>query len=502
MIAEDVQRAAAALIAEGERHAAQGAHEAALAAFRRATDAVPQLREAWQAGFASLAVLHRPAEARAFALAWCRASPTDRMAIGGALFNLGVAMRGRFLLGEAAACMRLSRELAPELPSNRLPLWAHLTALSSALYTDDALGSCLQVLADRSQAALHLPAVQLLLQRHQHAIARLADQPADGSYGFFPIHGQIELTGFCQLKCPFCRTGGTLKHDYPEVHRGLMTRETFANIMEQVPSLAYFLFYNWGEPLLHKDLVWFLNAAKELGKITEISTNMQFLPDALAEGIVRSGLNFMRVSCDGTTQEAYESYRKGGSIEKVLRNTRRLVEYKRKLDSPFPVIIYQMIVNRTNEHQADEFSEFARQQGADLVHIMGTSPATPEGYQQIDMVEANDPRFKRFGYGEALTGCSRPWTEISFDWNGDVHLCCNPSGIAEYRLGNINEQPFDEIWNGMRYRYSRRLCSTQQTEDNGFNAPCHTCFRRFPTREMAENDRWGKVVGPLKIGVG
>jgi MoaA/NifB/PqqE/SkfB family radical SAM enzyme len=501
MVTEDVQLTAAAMIAEGQRHAAQGMHDAALTAFRRAIDMVPRLREGWQGSFASLTLLDRPAEARQLADAWCRASPADRLVIGSALFDLGMAMRERYRLGDAAACMRHSRLLAPELPSSQLPLWAHLTALSNALYTDPTLGACVRVLADRSQAASHLPAIHLLLQRHQEAIADLAQQPTDGSYGFFPIHGQIELTAFCQLKCPFCRTGGTLKHDYPEVHRGLMTRETFVNIMEQVPSLAYFLFYNWGEPLLHKDLVWFLSAAKELGKITEISTNMQYLPDALAEGIVRSGLDFMRVSCDGTTQEGYEVYRKGGSLEKVLRNTRRLVEYKRKLDSPFPVIIYQMIVNRSNEHEVEGFTDFARGQGADLVHILGTSPATPEGYQQIGQVEANDPRFKPFGYGEALSGCSRPWAETSFDWNGDVHLCCNPSGIAEYRLGNINEQPFDEIWNGMRYRYSRRLCSTQKTEDNGFNAPCHTCFRRFPTREMAENDRWGKVVGPLKIGV-
>jgi MoaA/NifB/PqqE/SkfB family radical SAM enzyme len=502
MIAEDVQHAAAALVAEGQRHAAQGAHDAALAAFRRAVEMAPRLREGWQGGFASLVLLNRPTEAQSLADDWCRASPADRLMIGGVLFDLGMAMRAGFSLGEAAACMRHSRLLAPELPSSKLPLWAHLTALSNVLYTDPALAACVQTLGDRSQAANHLSAVRVLLHRHQEAIARLADQPADGSYGYFPIHGQIELTAFCQLKCPFCRTGGTLKHDYPEVHRGLMTRETFTTIMEQVPSLAYFLFYNWGEPLLHKDLVWFLSAAKELGKICEISTNMQYLPDALAEGIVQSGLDFIRVSCDGTTQEGYEVYRRGGSIEKVLRNTKRLVDAKRKFDSPFPLIIYQMIVNRSNEHEVEGFTEFAREQGADIVHMLGTSPATPEGYRQIDQVEANDPRFKRFGYGEALTSCTRPWDEVSFDWNGDVHLCCNPSGVAEYRLGNINEQPFDEIWNGMRYRYSRRLCSTQKVEDNGFNAPCHTCFRRFPTREMAENDRWGKVVGPLTIGVG
>jgi MoaA/NifB/PqqE/SkfB family radical SAM enzyme len=357
------------------------------------------------------------------------------------------------------------------------------------------------VLAQPEHADLHLPALQMLMDRHADAVARQTDKPADGRYDFFPLRAQVELTGYCQLRCPFCRTGTALRRDYPEVHRGLMTRETFAKIVEQVPSLVYLLFYNWGEPLLHKDVVWFLNAAHELGQFTEISTNMQYLPDAMAEGMVRAGLNFIRVSCDGTTQEGYQVYRQGGSLKKLLDNTKKLVDWKRKLDSPFPIVIFQMVVNRFNEHQVDEYQAFAERHGADLVHIIGTSPTTPEGYLKMDAFEANDPRFKRFGYGEALSSCNRPWTEISFDWQGDVHLCCNPSGIREYRMGNINEQPFDDIWNGGRYRYARRICGTGKAEDIGFNAPCHTCFRRFPTREMAEQDRWGRVVGPLQIGV-
>ncbi|MBV8168723.1 MAG: SPASM domain-containing protein [Alphaproteobacteria bacterium] len=501
MTSQEAERDAAAMVATAERQAATGQSEAALAAFRRAIEIDPQHRAGWQGALAMLGRLGRAAEACDLADAWFRARFGDRTAIGNALFDIGTSLRDRAKLSDAARCLRHARRLAPELPSSQLPLWAHLTALAGEIGNDTTLNGALHVLADPSRADLHLPVIQLLLQRHQEAIARVG-AAGDGSFAFFPLHGQIELTTYCQLRCPFCRTGGALKHDYPEIERGLMSRETFAAIMEKVPSLFYFLFYNWGEPLLHKDLLWFLEAARDLGKLTEISTNMQHLPEPLAEGIVRANLNFMRVSCDGTTQEAYEVYRSGGSLAKVLANTRRLVEWKRRLDSPFPVIIYQMVVNRFNEHQVAEYQAFAKQQGADLIHILGTSPTTPEGYLRMGELEANDPRFKRFGYGEPLSACERPWAEISFDWNGDVHLCCNPSGVADYRMGNINAQPFDEIWNGMRYRYARRFCTTQKAEDIGVNLPCHTCFRRFPTQAMADGDRWGRAVGPLAIGVG
>jgi MoaA/NifB/PqqE/SkfB family radical SAM enzyme len=498
---DDSARAAATLFAAGQHHVANGANEAAYACFRQVTELQPSEVAGWQSALGMLAQLGRGADARSLAEAWFRATPNARDDIGRTMFAVGQALRRRGSLGDAAACFNHSRRIAPELASSQLPPWLPLTALWETAATDPVLGSVTQVLADRSQADLHLPVVQMLLNQHHSAVASLTDQPSDGSYAFYPLHAQVELTGYCQLRCPFCRTGADLRRDYPEVHRGLMTRETFLRIMEQVPSLAHLLLYNWGEPLLHKDLVWFLDAAKSLGKITEISSNMQFLPDAMAEGMVRAPLDFIRVSCDGTTQKAYEVYRKGGSLEKLLANADKLVDYKRKYDSPFPVIIFQMVVNRFNEHEVDGYEAFAKAHGADLIHLLGTSPVTPEGYRQMDAFEANDPRFKRFGYGDALSSCARPWTEVSFDWNGDVHLCCNPSGIAEYRMGNINEQAFDEIWNGMRYRYVRRLCTTQKVEDIGFNAPCHTCFRRFPTKEMAERDRWGQVVGPLKIGV-
>ena len=498
---DEASRDAATLVADAERHARTGDDGAALASLRRAVEVAPRDANAWRGAFVCLARLGRGAEARALSDAWFRAMPDARVEIGSTLFALGEALRQKGRLAEAATCMSHSRRLAPELASSQLPLWAHLTALSKTIATDEALGSIVQVLADRTQADLHLPAVQTLIQRLHSAVANHSEPSEDGRFDFFPLHAQVELTGYCQLRCPFCRTGGTLRRDYPEVHRGFMTRETFVRLVEQVPSLLYLLLYNWGEPLLHKDLVWFLQAAKDLGKITEISSNMQFLPDAMAEGMVRAPLDFIRVSCDGTSQEGYQAYRQGGSLEKLLANTRKLVDYKRKHESPFPVIIFQMVVNRFNEHEVEGYEAFAKMHGADLTHILGTSPTTPEGYLEMNAFEANDPRFKRFGYGEPLDSCQRPMTEISFDWNGDVHLCCNPSGIAEYRLGNINEQPFDEIWNGARYRYARRLCTSQKVEDNGFNAPCHTCFRRFPTKEMAENDRWGRVVEGLRIGV-
>src|SRR5579862_8694087 len=119
------QDALSAMAAEGRRHAAEGADETALAAFRQTIATRPGLRDGWQGAFACLVKLGRGAEARQLADGWMRALPGDRIVIASALFDLGMVMRARAALNEAAKCIQQSRRIAPELPSSQLPPWAH-----------------------------------------------------------------------------------------------------------------------------------------------------------------------------------------------------------------------------------------------------------------------------------------------------------------------------------------------------------------------------------------
>lgn len=287
-----------------------------------------------------------------------------------------------------------------------------------------------------------------------------------------PVTAEIELTAHCQLNCPFCRTGVDLRKKYKDIPRGLLSRDSLLRILEQIPSLHMISMYNWGEPFLHPHVIDMVRIVKEHGKYCELSTNMQLMSDELAQGLIDAGLDRLRISCDGTTQEAYEAYRRGGRLDKVIEHSRLLAEKKRAAGRITPVMIFQMVVNRFNEHQADAMLDFARDAGADMVERIGICPATPEGSQLLDHFAPSDPRFPRYTPTNALTGCRQPWRHVSIDWNGDVYTCCNPSGIKRYTMGNITEAPFEEIWNNQRYRYARRLIRTGQPEENGLALPC------------------------------
>ncbi|MBI3582259.1 MAG: hypothetical protein HY098_09355, partial [Nitrospinae bacterium] len=69
---------------------------------------------------------------------------------------------------------------------------------------------------------------------------------------------------------------------------------------------------------------------------------------------VESGLDRLIISIDGTTQETYEHYRVGGELQKVIEGTKNILTWKKKLRSKKPYVIFQFLVVRPNEHQAEE----------------------------------------------------------------------------------------------------------------------------------------------------
>ncbi len=173
---------------------------------------------------------------------------------------------------------------------------------------------------------------------------------------------------------------------------GLLSTDTLGTILERLPSLFLVSLYNLGEPFLHPDLVSIIRTAKSFGMICEISTNMQIMTPELADGLIDSGLDFLRISCDGTTQDAYGAYRKQGDLRKVLDHAELLSERTRERNSKFPIMIFQMVVNRDNEHQADEFPAFAHDNGADVVDVVPLCPMTWEGAEVLKDYEPTDER--------------------------------------------------------------------------------------------------------------
>lgn len=76
------------------------------------------------------------------------------------------------------------------------------------------------------------------------------------------------------------------------------------------------------------------------------------------------------------------------------------------------------------------------------------------------MVDEVKERFPHF--------CSMSTNYVKIEPNGEVYPCCR--GPRELLMGNVNDQPMSEIWNGERYREFRRRMHAKDYHD-----VCSTC---------------------------
>ena len=86
----------------------------------------------------------------------------------------------------------------------------------------------------------------------------------------------------------------------------------------------------------NKNFKDYISYVKQHNIYTITSTNGQLIDKNIALNIIKSGLDRIIISIDGTTQEVYEKYRKGGLLSKSIEAIKFLKEAKKELNSKTP----------------------------------------------------------------------------------------------------------------------------------------------------------------------
>ena len=163
-----------------------------------------------------------------------------------------------------------------------------------------------------------------------------------------PVSVSIEPTNYCNLHCPECPSGTRVLTR----ERGYIDPEDFRKIIDQLsPELFWLTFYFQGEPYLHPKFHEMVRYAKSKNIYISTSTNGHFLTEENAVQTIQSGIDRLIISLDGTDQDAYSSYRIGGSFEKVITGIKEIVKQKKNRHSARPYIIIQFLVLKANQHQ-------------------------------------------------------------------------------------------------------------------------------------------------------
>jgi radical SAM protein with 4Fe4S-binding SPASM domain len=290
--------------------------------------------------------------------------------------------------------------------------------------------------------------------------SRLTGRPVQWG---FPVSVSFEPTTSCNLRCPECPSGLRAFTRPTGMLENAFFRQT---IDEMHRELLYLIFYFQGEPYLNPSFLEMVRYAASKKIYTATSTNAHYLTEENARKTVESGLDRLIISIDGTTQEVYQQYRKGGTLEKVLEGARNMVKARKELGSRKPFIIFQFLVVKPNEHQIEDVRRLAKEIGVDTVWFK-----TAQVYDYADDPNGLIPtidrysRYKKDRNGQTVpknklaNRCWRLWHANVITWDGLVVPCCFDKD-AQHTVGDLKGASFREVWKSEAYKAFRRTLMT------------------------------------------
>lgn len=269
-----------------------------------------------------------------------------------------------------------------------------------------------------------------------------------------PMAVSFEPTTSCNLRCPECPSG-LRSFRRPT---GMLEFSLFKKTIDEIAGhVSYLTLYFQGEPYLHPDFFNMVNYANKKKIFTATSTNAHYLTPENARKTILSGLDKLIISIDGTDQESYKKYRIGGSLDKVIEGTKNVLQYRTKLGSNNPYVVFQFLLLKSNEHQIRRIKSLAYEIGVDKLRL---KTAQIYDFNRKSGVIPDELKYSRYMLNpdgkyrirnKLLNHCWRMWSSSVITWDGRIIPCCFDKD-AIHQMGHLGRHNFNEIWNSSAYR--------------------------------------------------
>jgi MoaA/NifB/PqqE/SkfB family radical SAM enzyme len=264
----------------------------------------------------------------------------------------------------------------------------------------------------------------------------------------------IDTNDVCNLKCPTCIRG---VRGMPNTGRRLPL-DQFQAIVRKAAGEGYkrIGLFNWTEPFLNPRLARYLEAIKENGLITSLSSNFSLRRIPILEEVLRV-TDQMTVSVSGFEQSIYEINHVGGSIEYVKENLRRTGELKAAGTISTHVIL-RLIRFPYNVGEEPKLRALASGLGLDFEVIQGVGDplhplsSTPNGAYDA-MVAA--PKEQQISPPDKV--CPLVFGQSVVDSKGDVYLCCAYPNLAALRIGSFVDLSHDQL---LLLKHNHAVCKS------------------------------------------
>jgi len=299
-----------------------------------------------------------------------------------------------------------------------------------------------------------------------------------------PFYVSVDVTRCCNLNCLCCRYHSPLARMPSPGDQAIdmIPVPLFEKLCVELKSLGtpLIILEGEGEPFLHPHLFDLVSTAKKMKFQVMLFTNGMLLNDENLFRLVDTGPDTLKVSLWAASPEEYEKNHPGidpTEFDRIIAHLSRLIDIRDSKGGDSPQIELCYPINRLNFRKIDEVVDLAKKIKCDGIW-----------FSKLDTIQENFRDFKlapeqetELSYslqtiGKRLTKleirhnipqlireynmnedkwlklpCFIAWYFARLKADGSV-FACNRTDLP---MGNLNQESFQEIWNGGKYQNFR-----------------------------------------------
>jgi radical SAM protein with 4Fe4S-binding SPASM domain len=260
-----------------------------------------------------------------------------------------------------------------------------------------------------------------------------------------------------------------------------------------------------GEPLLNKELPRMIAALKARNVTVLFNTNATLLTEVWGKKLIDVGLDELRISLDSVDPETFHQIRGAPLLEKLIKNLKGFAKLKEAMGIDHPHLSLWMMGMKENIQELPEMVRLAADLGIPEVYLQrlvyyahdADSPGMMKAKHGL-FLDHNARIDRAIAQAETLaqslnislhasgattpmrsvvkstavlpwSQCMRPWTTAYITANGNALPCCiSPFATSNYQsliLGNIFDQPFEDLWNTEPYQAWRKALLSEHPHE-------------------------------------
>jgi MoaA/NifB/PqqE/SkfB family radical SAM enzyme len=295
-----------------------------------------------------------------------------------------------------------------------------------------------------------------------------------------PTFAQIETVNRCNCRCVMCAID-----ELSARPAKFMELQEFKRIIDNLPFIRSVGLTGIGESLLNKHIFDLIDYCRSRGISTDIVSNGMLLDSKRSEALIRAGLSSLNISIDSYDPEIFSEIRVNADLKTVSENVGNFIRMRNSLGQQLPIVKIITVASKKNKDELPNILQHSYDLGVDgtVVRVFNSYhnqeleiPAGDTDYQirTLDKAKELQNGTRSFSVQLAFSPdkgalCEWPWTMTYITVEGDVTPCCVVGDARKLSFGNINNEPFEKIWNNPPLR------SFRSSIKNGVPPVCATC---------------------------